>query len=258
MAEETVDQLEMFKSAVAQEPPVAEPPSAEPQPTAPPEPAAPAPATEPEVSIPSWRLREEAEARRNAEQRAQALEARLNEIATHLRQNEKPQDFFDNPESAAQTLILRTLAPYAESVRRDMMQMGKMLAGVTYGADKVEEAEAAFMKARADQTLDEMDYERVVQSPNRYDAVVQWHKRQSVLTSVGDDPNAWLEKQIEARMADPQFQAKLLEKIRAGAAARPGTTKLPPSLSSVTAAAGSSEAVGDMSDRSLFDFAMKS
>jgi hypothetical protein len=28
----------------------------------------------------------------------------------------------------------------------------------------------------------------IVQSPNRYDAAVQWHKKQTVLSSVGDDP----------------------------------------------------------------------
>jgi hypothetical protein len=96
-----------------------------------------------------------------------------------------------------------------------------------------------------------------VQAPNRYDEVVRWHQRQSVLSSVGNDQNAWFEKQLEAKMADPAFQAKLLGKIQGDAASRPAETRLPPSLSKVTATAGNREDLGDMSDKSLFEFAMR-
>lgn len=251
--ERTVDQLtsdELFQSAQMPEVPEAPP-------EAPPEvPPPPPPTPEPEAVIPSWRLREEAEARRQAEDRARVLEARLQEVATHLQQNTKQPDFFENPDQATQALILRTLQPYAEETRRNLMYMGKMVASATHGAEKVEEAEQAFLDARAREALDPADYERVVQSPNRYDAVVQWHKRHSVLASVGDDPNAWFEKQLESKMADPKFQAKWLEKVRGDAATRPPVTKLPPSLSRTTAAANNAEVDGDLSDHSLFSYAM--
>lgn len=264
MADEPIAQPtneELFRGATAPPaPPEAVPPETPPE-QAPPQAAEatpPPPVPPPEAAIPPWRLREEADARRAAEERARLLEARLNEVAAHLRQNQKQPDFFENPDAATQALILRTLQPYAEEQRKAMMHMGKMVASSVHGADKVDAAEQAFLKAREDQVLDPMDYERVVQAPNRYDAVVQWHRRQSVLSSVGDDPNAWFEKQLEQRMADPQFQAKLLEKVRAGAAGRPSATQLPPSLSKVTAAAGNgSEPIGDMSDASLFAYAMK-
>jgi hypothetical protein len=59
-------------------------------------------------------------------------------------------------------------------------------------------------------------------------------------------------------MADPQFQAKVLEKVRGSAATSPAETKLPPSLSKATASAPSApEPLGDMSDASLFAYAMK-
>jgi hypothetical protein len=266
--EKTVDQLttdDLFKSAMA-EPPApepAEPPAPEPPaPVEPPEPAA-ATVTPPAVpptpdAIPSWRLKEEAEGRRLAEQRAQALEARLNEIATHIRQQQKQPDFFENPDAATQALVQRVLQPIVEDQRRQTMYLGKMVAEAKHGEDKVGEAEQSFLKAREAGTLDPADYERVVGSPNRYDAVVQWHKRQSVLTSVGDDPQAWFDKQLEARMADPQFQAKLLEKVKGSAATKPSAVKIPPSLSRTTAAASNSgDQLGDMSDRSLFEYAMR-
>lgn len=256
--ERTVDQVtsdELFNTALAPE-------AAPTEPVVPVEPAPePAPVEPtPEAAIPSWRLREEAEARRLAEDRARTLEARLNEINTRLNQQQqpKPPDFFENPDQATQAAIMRALQPFAEEQRKQQMYLGKMVAEVAHGVDKVTKAEQAFLEARDRQTLDPADYERVVQSPNRYDAVVQWHKRQSVLSSVGDDPAAWFEKQLEARMADPQFQTQLLEKARASAAKRPTAVKLPPSLSGKTSVASSSgDGLGDMSDASLFAFAMK-
>lgn len=253
-------QQELFNEALAPSPP---PPETGEVPAPAQVPAEPAPPTSPtpaevEAAIPSWRLREEAEARRQAENRAAQLEARLQQVAEHLRQQQKKPDFFENPDQATQEIINRHLQPFVEEQRRTAMYLGKMMAEQAHGVDKVTEAERAFLEAKDAMTLDPVDYERVVQSPNRYDAVVQWHKRQTVLSSVGDDPAAWFEKQLESRMADPEFQAKLLEKVRTGAAARPPATKLPPSLSKATAAASNSEAVvGDMSDASLFAHAMR-
>lgn len=216
------------------------------------------PAGDKDAAIPSWRLREEADARRAAETRAAELERRYNEVVAHLRQNQpKPAktDFFENPDGATEALIAKALAPYAEETRSTLLALGRMVASTTHGADKVEAAEKAFLDARAAQTLDVMDYEKVVQSANRYDAVVQWHKRQNVLASVGDDPAAWFERQLAERLADPKFQAQMLEKVRAGATANgaPGAVVLPPSLSRSTAVAPNRpDQIGDMSDASLW------
>lgn len=233
--------------------PAPEPPKPEPEPAPPPEPG-----------IPSWRLREEAEARRQAEDRARALDQRLREITAHVQQQQKPPDFFENPSQATQMLIAHAIQPFveesrrqADDYRRGLMYMGKMVASSLHGEDKVDAAEQEFLKQMRAETLDPADYERVVQSPNRYDAVVQWHKRQSVLSSVGDDPAAWFEKQLESRMADPTFQAKMLERVQAGAAGRPPMTRLPPTLSKSTAAADNAAPLGDLSDASLFRNAMK-
>jgi hypothetical protein len=264
--EKTPEQLqqEMFDSATMapaepepapSEPPLAvEPsPAAEQQPpptvTPPPEPA--------EGHVPPWRLREEAEGRRLAEDRARQLEARLNEVAAHLQQQQKKPDFFENPDQATQALVHQVLQPYAESRNKVDMYNSQMIAKYVHGADKVEAAEQAFLQARDAQSLDPADYERVVQSPNRWDAVVQWHKRQSIVSTVGDDPEAWYKKRLEADLADPKFQAEMLEKVRGSAAKRPPETRLPPSLSRSTAVASAAgDGVGDMSDQSLFRYAM--
>ena len=267
---ETVDQLsseDLFRAATAEaavepepapaeaEPAITGEPPVEPKPEAPKE--AP-PGVPPEATIPSWRLREEADARRAAEDRVRLLEERLTQISAHLQQTQKQPDFFENPDQATQTLIMRTLQPYAEETRKTLMAMGRMVAGAVHGAEKVDEAERAFLEAREKGSLDPADYERVVNAPNRYDAAVQWHRRQAVLTSVGDDPQAWFDQKLEAMMNDPAFQAKLIEKTRASAAGKPQAIKVPPSLSKSTSVANAAgEPVGDMSDASLFAYAMK-
>jgi hypothetical protein len=260
------EQSELFQTAMAPEPPSPAPePVAEPPPVAPaahqeaPAAAVPKEVPPPEpAAIPSWRLREEAEARRVAEDRARALEQRLNEITAHVQQRDKPPDFFENPDKATEAIIMRAIGPYAEENRRQLMHMGKMVATALHGADKVTEAEKAFLEARDNNALDSADYERVVGSPNRYDAVVEWHQRYSVLSSVGTDPKAWLEKQIEAMIDTPEFQAKVMQRAKVSAATKPSVTKLPPSLSKNTAAANSAaEPEGDMSDSSLFAHAMR-
>lgn len=185
------------------------------------------------------------------------LEQRLNEVAAHMQQSQKQPDFFEDPDASTRRIIHQAIQPYAEETRRNLMYMGKMVADARHGADKVEEAEQAFLKARSEESLDPADYERVVQSPNRYDAVVQWHRKQSVLASVGDDPAAWFEKQLEAKLADPEFQAKMLTKVRGDAASRPSEVQLPPTLSRATASKGNSaESVRDLSDAGLFAHAM--
>lgn len=267
---------DLFNTAVAPEPaePAKEPaePTAPPAPVVEPPPPAPAPQTpEPlEAGIPSWRLREEAEARRQAEDRARQLGERLQMIEAHLRQQQPAAqpDFFANPAAATEALLStrlqQTLEPLVQEVVRQreynhqaQLYMGKMLAEGVHGSDVVSKAEEAFLKAREAQTLDPADYETVVGSPNRYDAVVRWHRRQSVLSAVGDDPSAWFERELATRMNDPKFQAEVLEKVRGSAAGRPSVTQIPPSLSRATASAGNSgEGAPDMSDRGLFDFAL--
>jgi hypothetical protein len=250
---------EVFQQALAPEPtPTPEPasaPSSEPPQPSPPSAATPQgelPLKDAE-GIPSWRLREEAEARRQAEDRARQLEERLNQLVTHVRQGEKQPDFFEDPNKATTEILGKMLQPFVEETRRQSMYNSRMIAETVHTPDAVSGAEQAFLSAMSDQSLDPVDYERVVQSPNRYDEVVKWHKRQNVLTSVGDDPNAWFESQLEARLADPQFQAQMLEKVRGGAARRPPVTELPPSLSNVTAARGNAaDVVGDLSDASLW------
>lgn len=263
-------QQEMFEAAMTAEVPATPEPAPEPKadspPPAPPAPEpTPPPATEGQEAIPSWRLREEAEARRAAETRAQALERRLIELETHARQareGEKKPDFFENPDIAVRTMLQQALEPIAREFRDGQMYNSRMVANNIHGADKVAEAERAFLEARDNQTLDPVDYERVVQSPNRWDAAVAWHRQQSVRATVGDDPEAYFNARLSERLKDPAFRAELVKQMQGGSGRVPTEVRLPPSLSKATSVADATEGAepertGDMSDASLFDYAFR-
>lgn len=246
------EQQELFQGALGPEPAAAEPapaPAPAPEPAPPPQPD----------GVPSWRLREEADARRAAEERAQTYEQKLKEYEAHIarQQPQKVPDWFENPDAAMQEALVRWMGPIVQDQRAQAIHNSKMIAGLVHGQDKVAEAEAAFLQAYRSGTLDKMDYERVVQSPNRFDAAVDWHRRNTVVSTVGDNPNEWFVRTLDQHLADPRFQAAVMERIRGSAATRPGTTRLPPSLSGKTAAIGNADdgAGGDLSDASLFNYA---
>lgn len=266
MSTEEMIQQEMFESATSPEP-AAEQPSEQPAvEQQAPEPQPQGQRVDPATgdAIPSWRLREESEARRNAENRARQLEERLEQINTHFQQQQRnrgqqaPPDFFENPHAAVQAAVQQYIQPLAAQQREANLYLGRKYAEMAYGAENVALAEKVFMEARDKRALDPMDYERVVRSPNRYEAVVDWYKRMYALHTVGEDPNAWWQKQFDTKLADPKFQAEVMEKIRGSAATRPGTTNLPPTLSRSTAAAGNGVgSLGDLSHDSLWANAMK-
>lgn len=263
MSTEANAQQEMFAFATQAEPEPTPAPSPEPTPAPSPEPApSPAPAEDRDSPIPSWRLREESENRRLAEERARQLQARLDAVEAHRQQQQGQKtpapDWFVDPAAAMQAAMQEFYRPIQAEQHRVLMQMSRDMAEYRHGAENVALAEKVFLEARDKRILDPMDYQRVIQAPNRYDAVVQWYKRLYALHTVGEDPNAWWEKQFETRMADPKFQAQVMEKIRGAAAARPAETKLPPSLSRATAAApNGGGTVGDMSHDSMWAFATK-
>lgn len=267
---EQITDAELFKEASTPEP------AAEPEVVDPGEPAAVAepeskpelkpepgkePGKEPGEAIPAWRLREETESRRQAEHRAQVLERRLAEVEARQKQAQAAEtpakDFFDDPDQATAALIERALTPYATQTREQLLYMGRMLAEQIHTPEKIRVAETAFLEQVNSGAMPpgSPQYEEVIASPNRYDAVAKWYKKHTTMAAVGDDPDAFFERKLAERMADPAFAARMLEGVRAGAAKQPSAVKLPPSLSKTTAAQGNSDGNGDLSDKSLWSFA---
>lgn len=225
-----------------------------------PEPEKPEPKTE---GIPSWRLKEEAEARRAAEERASRVERELADIRRQLQSTQKPAEpdkpapeIWDDPNGFVQA----ALTPVQQALQQQAERFSMRMAVKEYGKDTVQAAYAALGTAmQAGDPSARAEYQRIKQSDDPYEDIVQWHKRSQTLQKVGDDPEKWLEARLEERLKDPTYQAQLLERIRGTAQQQPQqrpVTQLPPSLNRATRAAPSAED-DDNSDAGLLKSALR-
>lgn len=205
-------------------------------------------------SIPPYRLKEEADARRAAEDEARRNRQELDDMRRQLqaiqKQNEpKPvvPDLYENPDAFVDYHNQQAIGPIKSEISQLREFYSQRDAVREHGAEKVSAAYAAL-----DQGLGQRDpeaiavYQRAMKSMDPYGDIMKWHKRQTIFSTIGDDPDAFVERQIEERLKDPTYQAKVLERIRGAAQGRPSTvTPLPPSLNRATSAA---QVAGDEDD----------
>lgn len=223
-----------------------------------------------EANVPSWRLREIAEERRQAITRAENAEreaAQFRERFAALERQNAPQpepvDIFADPNAWAQ----EQLSPIEQ--RMQNMQTTFILRAsraenvAVHGRDAVAAAEAAVGEAMQSRDPEIAALRaKMLASDDPVGVAVDWHKSRSVLKETGGDLNAYREKALEDALNDPAFLQKALERAKAGQQPNGGqpetknTFKLPPSIGKVPAAQSSTDA-GDMSNESLFAQAMR-
>lgn len=229
-------------------------------------------ATPPEVKeqrqsegIPPWRLKEEADARRAAEERARQYERDMADLRRQIaqqQQNKQPDkipDIFEDANGFVDHNVRTAIDPVKSEISRLREFYSQQNAVREFGAEKVKAAYDAI-----DQALMSHDPEahavlqRARESMDPFGDIVRWHQKTTVFNQIGADPNAWFEKQLEDRLKDPAHQAKLIERIRGNVqpAQRP-VTQLPPSLNKQTAAAVSDDDGDDNSDAGLLKSALR-
>ncbi len=224
-----------------------------------PQPEADKPTPEPEekAKVPSWRLAEESERRRAAEQA-------LAEIRNEIRQMQmqrmappapppqpepQPVDIFADPEG----FVNRMQGTFEQRLKA--VQMENSLRFARYAnPDVFDKAYQSFLE---EAPRDTATYQRVINSGDPGETLVQWFKEQELKRELGGtDLKSFLEKQREEWLKDPTVQAKVIEAFKATQNAQPTNklTNLPPSLSKATAAASAHE---DMisSGQDMYSFA---
>lgn len=223
---------------------------------------------EPEAGkVPQQALHASRKKEQEARHEAEALRQQIAELRGQIQainqrpsqqpkiEEQKPVDFWENPEGYLET----KLSPFQQTIQQQREQFSKMLATQAHGKETVDNAFKAFVEAaQGNPGAYAAEYKAMMGSEHPYDALVQWHKRQETLKTVGNDPNAWLEAEMEKRLSDPAYQAKVLEKIRGAAGGNRSTnvTQLPPSLNRLPAG-GNVADDGDASDAALFSFATR-
>lgn len=280
-----IDSSDLFESAMSDEPvaqgapepeAVAEPTGqprdehgrfaakVEPEPVAPtPQPAA--DHGKEEANVPSWRLREIAEERRQALARAEQAEREAAQFRERLaaleRQNApkpEPVDIFADPNAWAQ----QQLSPFEQ--RMQQMQANLVLRAsraenvAIHGRDVVKAAEDAIDEAVRNRDPDVPALQAKLQaSDDPVGVAIEWHKSRSLLKETGGDLNAYKAKALEDALNDPAFLAKALEKARAGQQTPQHKIQMPPSLNRIAAAQVAGDDDNDASDAALFRHAMR-
>jgi hypothetical protein len=221
----------------------------------------PAPEGKPEVHVPSWRLAEEAQRRREAEQQLAEMRAEMRQIqqmqlAAQRQQmpQQEPVDPFADPQGFAQSIQGQFEGKLKEIQLQHSLQFARFAHKETF--DRAYEEFVDY----AHRTRDQATYQRVMQSSDPGEALVSWYKDQQLHKELGgSDLNSFLEKQREEWLKDPAVQAKVIEAFKATQQqAQPSNiTNLPPSLSRVASASPNHNESGDWSQESIFQHAMK-
>jgi hypothetical protein len=94
---------------------------------------------------------------------------------------------------------VNAVSPQFQQIQSTLQAIAKDNAITRFTEETVDTAEQAFLSAMQSQKLDPTDYQKVVNSPNRYAAAVQWHKQQLAKQEIGDDPAAYRAK-LEAEI----------------------------------------------------------
>lgn len=207
-------------------------------------PPASAPVDDNAAMVPSWRVREINEEKRALAEKLAALEAekpRWQQPAAAQQQPAPPAVKAEAPDPILDP------AGYREFIRNELREerlneRREDSLAAAHGKYK-EEFEEAY--AAAQKQVDPVLKMRMQQSRDPGETLIQWHREQKTRAEVGNDPNAYFDKRLDAYLADPANQAKMLERIRGGAQQpqQPGQPRqappvnLPPSLTKATNAA---------------------
>lgn len=279
---------ELLKSAFAPEPAKAEPeaPAQETQPEPSKEgrardpetgrfatkgPAAPAPAgTEtpaPEdEAVPSWRLREINEEKRQVQGELERMRADNARMQAHMAQLQRAQAPPQEPPAPDPVIDPAGYTKHVQdSMRRefqaqqahDRLNMNLEMTHMRHG-EKFERAYEALLTQA--QRGDRAIVNHFVTQPNPGEALMRWYTQNEVMREVGQDIPAFRQKTREELLKDPEFLAQAVEASRrfaTGGQPQNTVVRLPPSLSKATGTSEVSNTHTDGSEAALFNYAMQ-
>lgn len=186
----------------------------------------------PEEAIPSWRLREETQRRREAEERLAAASAQLQQFLNQARQQQQRQpeplpDLIEHPDQYAEVL--------RNQLRNEFEQ--RDIARSLHRADR--QYGEAFRKAyeafnAPEHANDEYLLQRVRNSYDPGEAILAWHQEREILREIGPDPVRYRTKlEAEAQdklLNDPAFRKKAMDHWRSEATQKPSSVTSLPNL----------------------------
>lgn len=185
--------------------------------------------------------------------RLQALEQRPAAQPPAAPQPPQPKrELWDDPDA----YVNDRLTPVQQALAETRAEISHLRAVADFGKESVTAAHEAVNEAINRGELDRAKVNgQLAQSRDPVGDLVRWHQQKQAkdnMQRIGNNPDAWLEAELEKRMADPAFQAKVIERARQpnGQNTQSPPVALPPSLSRI--ASGANAPGGDMSGEGLF------
>lgn len=182
------------------------------------------------------------------------------------RQATMPRTIYDNPD---QYLHHNVVTPLRQEGHMAMLQikdgLSREMANAQFGEQNVTAALSALASFRYTPNGDHL-FRQIMSSGHPYGALVRWFHQARAQQAIGPDPNAWVQKQRQAWLDDEQMQAEAARRYYARtqqqqgqqrARGQPPNVQLPPSLSSLPSSSGRQDAIGDLSDASLWRAALR-
>jgi hypothetical protein len=174
----------------------------------------------------------------------QQWEGRFNQFAQQLQPRKEPEtpaaapDVFENPNGFLEHGIKQALDPVEQRISKITEGFSRRLAIKEHGQEKVQAAFTALDQAAKSGNREALEaVARVKQSDDPFGDIVDWHGKASVISEFGTDPEAAIQKRLDAALDDPAFLAKAAAKLGVKPAIVPKPNSALPSLNRVTAAA---------------------
>lgn len=180
-------------------------------------------------------------------ERDRQWEQRFNHFAHQIQPRPEPRpevvaerpDIFENPDGFLKHGLTEALSPVEQRIAQITETYSRRDAVREHGQEKVDAAFAALHQAAISGNRDAIDVvAKVKKSMEPYQDIVDWHSKSSVISEFGTNPEAAIQKRLEAALEDPVFLAKAAAKlgVKPAVVPKPASQSLP-SLNRVTAAA---------------------
>lgn len=199
-------------------------------------------------------MRQLREAYERAERRASEYERRFLALQPKPDPVAKP-DIFEKPDEFVRSNIEEMVTPLQQQFSTFIETVSRKDAIREHGQERVTEAFSALdQAAKAGDPQAVAIVQAVKKSMDPYGDIVNWYRG----AEASRDPEAFFQRRLEEALKDDKFKGELLTKLQPAPEDKPNPVfKLPPSISKVPPARSASDEVGDMSDQSLFEHAMR-
>lgn len=138
------------------------------------------------------------------ERNYQTLQRQLASLQQPKQEPPKPApDFFENPDEAFRHRLNEALEPLQQADQKVIERFSRMMAVKDYTAPVVDAAYKELeRRVNENPQANYPLYLRIMRAEHPYGELVTWHKEQSALTKFGADPEEYINREIERRMAE--------------------------------------------------------